>query len=147
MSLSERLQDDLKAAMKAGNVVARQTLRLSIAAIKNRRIEKGEDLSDKDVLAILAKEVKKRQDSAEQYGAAGRDDLKTTELAEIEVLQGYLPKQLGEEETNTVVRETIERLGLTSKKEMGQVMKAVMADHKGQIDGKLVQRIAGELLS
>ncbi len=147
MSLYAKLQDDLKTAMKAGNVIARQTLRLSIAAIKNRGIEKGEELTDQEVLSVLAKEVKKRQDSAEQYGAAGRDDLKATELAEIEVLADYLPKQLGEDQTHTIVRECIERLGLTSKKEMGQVMKAVLADHKGVIDGKLVQRIAGELLS
>ena len=146
MAMLDTLQSDLKDAMKAGDVVARQTLRMAIAAIKNRRIDSGEDLSEAEELAVLQKEVKKRQDSAEQYKAAGRDELAETELAEIVVLERYLPAQLSEDDVHTIVRETIESLGLTSKKEMGQVMKAVMAEHKGRIDGKLVQRLAGELL-
>ena len=146
MGLADKLQDDLKAAMKAGDVVARQSLRMSISALKNRRIERGEDLNEAEELAVLAKEVKKRQDSAEQYAAAGRDELAATERAEIEVLERYLPRQLNADEVHTVVREAIEQLGVTSKKDMGRVMKAVMAEHRGKVDGKLVQQVAGELL-
>jgi uncharacterized protein YqeY len=146
VSIQSRLQEDLKVAMKSGEVVTRDTLRLALAALKNRRIETGEDLSEGDELAVLSKEVKKRHDSAEQYEAASRPELAASERAEIEVLQRYLPQQLNEDETRTIVREVIESLGLSSKKEMGQVMKAVMAEHKGKIDGKLVQRIASELL-
>lgn len=147
MALFDQLQEDLKVAMKSGDTIARQCLRMAISALKNRRIETGQDLEEAESLAVLQKEVKKRQDSAEQYTKAGRSELAETELAEIEVLKRYLPKGLSEEEVQTIVRETIENLGVTSKKDMGQVMKAVMAAHKGRVDGKLVQRFAGELLS
>jgi len=147
VAILETLQDDLKTAMKSGDTVARAAIRMAMTAIKNRRIELGEDLSEAEELVIVQKEVKKRQDSVEQYTSAGRDELAANEEAEIVVLSRYLPEQLGEDDVHTIVRETIDSLGLTSKKEMGQVMKAVMAAHKGKLDGKLVQRIAGELLS
>lgn len=147
MSLFEQLQSDLKTAMRDKNVVARQTLRSAIAAVKNKRIEKGEDLEEPEVLAVLTKCVKSREDSATQYADAGREDLESNERAEIEVLKGYLPAQLSEDETKTLVEKTIGELGLESKKELGKLMKSLMASHKGQIDGKLVQRFAGELLS
>ena len=147
MSLFEQLQSDLKTAMRDKNVVARQTLRSAIAAVKNKRIEKGEDLEEPEVLAVLTKCVKSREDSATQYADAGREDLESNERAEIEVLKDYLPAQLSEDETKTLVEKTIDELGLESKKELGKLMKSLMASHKGQIDGKLVQRFAGELLS
>lgn len=147
MTLTEKLQDDLKTAMKSGETLTRDSLRMVLAAIKNKRIETGKDLEEGEELAVLQKEVKKRQDSAEQYTAASRPELAEIELAEIAVLKGYLPAALSEDEVASIVRETIASLGLTSKKDMGQVMKTVMAAHKGKVDGKLVQRFAGELLS
>ena len=147
MSLFDQLQSDLKTAMRDKNVVARQTIRSAIAAVKNKRIELGQDLEEADVLAVLAKCVKSREDSATQYADAGREDLEANERAEIEVLKGYLPAQLSEDETKALVEKTIGELGLESKKELGKLMKSLMASHKGQIDGKLVQRFAGELLS
>ena len=144
--LGEGLQEDLKGAMRRGDDVARSTLRMVIAALKNRRIEEGRDLTEAEELAVLGKQVKSRQDSAEQYAAAGRDELAERERAEIAVIQGYLPAQLGEDETRAIVRAAIEAVGASSKKELGRVMKAVLAEHKGSVDGKLVQRLASELL-
>ena len=146
MSLQAKLQEDLKVAMKSGDTVARETLRMAIAALKNKRIETGEDLAESDELQVLQKEVKKRQDSAEQYANANRPELAESEQAEMVVLQRYLPKALSEDEVRSIVQATITELGVSSKKEMGQVMKAVMAAHKGKVDGKLVQRLAGALL-
>jgi hypothetical protein len=147
MTLLDQLSEDVKEAMRAGENLRRDTLRMVLAAMKNRRIEVGEDLDDDQQLAVLLSAVKSRTDSVTQYEAHGRQDLADQERAEIEVIQGYLPQQLGEEETAEIVRAKIAELGLTSKKEMGQVMKAVMADHKGALDGKLVQRLAAQELA
>lgn len=146
MTLLNQLSEDVKVAMRAGENLRRDTLRMVLAAMKNRRIEVGEDLDDDQQLAVLLSAVKSRTDSVTQYEANGRQDLADQERAEIEVIQGYLPKQLGEEQTAEVVRAKIAELGLTSKKEMGQLMKAIMADHKGTVDGKLVQQFAAQEL-
>jgi len=147
MSLKARLEDDLKTAMRSGETVKRDTLRLVLAALKNKRIETGAELSDDEVLAVLASNVKSRQDSAQQYEQAGRQELADKEQAEIEIIQVYLPKQLSSDETRELVTQTIAELGLESKSQLGQLMKAVMATHKNVIDGKLVQRFAAEILA
>ena len=147
MSLIEQLTSDVKDAMRAGETLRRDTLRMTLAAMKNRRIETGQDLDEDQQLAVLLSAVKSRTDSVTQYEANDRQDLADQERAEIAVLQGYLPKQLSEEETAEIVRAKIGELGLTSKSEMGQVMKAIMADHKGALDGKLVQRLAAQELA
>jgi len=146
MTLLDQLSEDVKEAMRAGENLRRDTLRMVLAAMKNRRIEVGEDLDDNQQLAVLLSAVKSRTDSVTQYEANGRQDLADQERAEIAVIQGYLPQQLGEEETAEIVRAKIAELGLTSKKEMGQLMKAIMADHKGAVDGKLVQQVAAQEL-
>ena len=140
------LQADLKKAMLASDAVARDAIRMAIAALKNRRIELGKDLGPEESLAVIAKQVKTRQESVEQYEKAGRKDLADREQAEIDVLRRYLPEELSEERTKEIVTEAIGRLGLTSKKDLGVLMKSVLAEHRGRIDGKLVQRLAGELL-
>ena len=146
MTLLEQLSEDVKDAMRAGENLRRDTLRMVLAAMKNRRIEVGEELNDDQQLAVLLSAVKSRTDSVVQYDANGRKDLADQERAEIEVIQGYLPQQLGEQETAEIVRAKITEMGLTSKKEMGQLMKAIMADHKGTVDGKLVQQFAAQEL-
>ncbi len=145
-SLSDQLGSDLKDAMRAGETVRRDTLRMVLAAMKNRRIEVGAELDEDQQMSVLMSAVKSRKDSVEQYSANDRQDLADKELAEIAVIEGYLPQQMGPQETAELVRAKIAELGLTSKREMGQLMKAVMADHKGSVDGKLVQRLAGEHL-
>jgi hypothetical protein len=143
-----KLQEDMKAAMKSGDTVTRDTLRLVISDIKKREVDlKKEALDETEELAVLTKAVKSREDSVAQYDANARKDLADKERAEIAVIQRYLPKLLGEAETKAIVAATIQKLGLTSKKDLGQVMKAVLADHKGQVSGSLVQKCAGELLS
>lgn len=146
MAYQERIQDDVKTAMRSGDTETRDTLRMVVAALKNRRIELGRDLEEADELAVLQKAVKTRKDSVDQYVEAGREELAAKERAEIAVIERYLPAQMSEEDVRAVVAKAIADVGATSKKEMGQVMKAVMAEHKGVVDGKTVQRIAGELL-
>ena len=156
MTLEQRLNDDVKQAMRDKNEVARDTLRMVLASLKNRvvelRTERGSDagetaLTDDDVLAVLAKAVKSRKESVVEYEKAGREELAAKERAEIAVIEGYLPKQLDADETRNIVSGLIDELGISSKKDIGQLMKAVMAKHKGTIDGKLVQQVASELLS
>ena len=146
-ALQSRLQDDMKLAMKAGDTLSRDTLRLVIADIKKRELDERRDLTADEELAVLQKAVKSREDSVTQYGAANRTDLVDREKAEIGVIRRYLPSLLSESDTAAIVARTIAELGVTAKKDLGQVMKAVLAAHKGQVDGKLVQKLASERLS
>ena len=146
MEMLKRLQDDMKLAMKSGDTLTRDTLRLAIADLKKKELDLTRELNPEEELEVLLKCVKTRADSVQQYSAAGRSDLADREKAEIGVIRRYLPQLLPEAETKSIVQATITRLGASSKKDLGTVMKTVMAEHKGQIDGKLVQRLAGELL-
>jgi uncharacterized protein YqeY len=137
---------DIKAAMRAGDTLKRDTLRMVLSALKNKRIELGEDLTEAQAQAVLASSVKSRKDSATQYDDAGRAELADKERAEIGMIEHYLPQQLTEDETRTLVQGLVRELGIASKQDVGKLMKAVMAGHKGRVDGKLVQRFAGELL-
>lgn len=154
MSLRDQLQADVKSAMRAGDTLKRDTLRMLLAAVQEQKgelvrlgkLKLDEELAEDAVLTVLAKNVKTRVDSADQYESAGRDDLAKQERAEITVIEGYLPTRLSEDEVREAVREVIEGLGVTEKSGMGQVMKAVMAKYKGQVDGKAVQKHANEIL-
>ena len=146
MSLADQIQSDLKDAMKAGDAIKRDTLRMLVASLKNARIDKGSDLDEKEVLGAVRTNVKTRKDSAQQYRDAGRPELADKEEAEIGVLEGYLPQQLDEAATRGIVEEAIRETGAEGKAGIGLVMKAVMAKHRDVVDGKTVQRLAGELL-
>jgi uncharacterized protein YqeY len=146
-SLLAKIQDDMKQAMKAGDALTRDTLRLAITDLKKRELDLARELAPEEELSVLQKCVKTREESVAQYSAAGRKDLSDREQAEIGVIRRYLPRMISEDETRTIVQLAIQKLGLTSKKDLGQLMKAVLAEHKGTIDGKLVQKHAGELLS
>lgn len=133
----------MKTAMREKNTVALNTVRMLKSAIKNAAIEKGganAELTDAEVMAVVRKEVKKRQDSIEQYEAAGRDELADQEKAEIEVLNGYLPEPLSSEEVVSIVEAAIAEVGATSRKEMGQVMKIVQEKTAGRADGKTLSQ-------
>jgi len=147
MSLLDKLNADLKAAMLAKDTVTRDTLRMTLTLTKNLKIELGRELTDDDVMGALQRGVKTRRDSIEQYEKADRGELAEVEKTEIAVLERYLPKMLSEEETRELVTAKIAELGLSEKRELGQLMKAVLGEHKGTVDGKLVSRLAGELLS
>ncbi|MCC7011696.1 MAG: GatB/YqeY domain-containing protein [Planctomycetes bacterium] len=147
MTLYEKLQADVKAAMLARDEVARDTLRMLVAAVKKHELEGGKLITEELVMNTLQSAAKTRQESIEQFSKAGRADLVAKEQAELEVVRRYLPRQLDEDQTRSVVQGLIAELALTSKKDVGVLMKAVMAKHKGEVDGKLVQKLASELLA
>ena len=145
-TLLAKLQDDMKRAMKSGDALTRDTLRLAITDLKKKELDLARDLKPDEELAVLQKCVKSREDSIAQYSAAARKDLADKEQAEIGVIRRYLPRMISEDETRTIVQMAMQKLGLKSKKDLGQLMKAVLAEHKGAIDGKLVQKHASDLL-
>jgi hypothetical protein len=142
MTFLDRINEDLKAAMKSKDPDRLSTLRMVKTAIKNREIEKMEALTDEEAIRVLQSLVKQRRDSIEQYQQAGRIDLAEKEAAEIKTIEVYLPAALDEAAIARVVEETIAETGASSMKEMGAVMKAVMAKLAGQtVDGKVVNQI------
>ncbi len=147
MSLQQRLSDEIKSAMLAKNAERLGTLRLLKSAIGYAQIEKKtETTSDTDFIALVQKEVKKRRDSIDQYEKGGRPELAAIEKQEITVLEIFLPQALSEAELEQLVRDTIQELGATSKKEMGQVIKAVQTKAAGRAEGKTVSGLVGKLL-
>jgi uncharacterized protein YqeY len=138
MALLEQIDADLKKAMLERDHVTRDTLRM----IKSELLT----LDNPDELAVLARAVKSRRDSIKSYVEGGRQDLADKEQAEIEVIERYLPKQLTEDEAREAIAGIIEELGLSSKKELGKVMKEVKLRYPGQIDGRQASAIAGQLL-
>jgi uncharacterized protein YqeY len=139
MKLSDRVNGDITAAMKAKNQSRLSALRMLKAAIMNRGIEKGHDLDDAEVLQVVASLVKQRRDSIEQFAKAGRTDLVDKETGEIAVLEEYQPPAATAEEIDAAVVAAIAETGATTAKDMGKVMKAVMPKLAGKTaDGKTV---------
>lgn len=139
MSLFETIGKDYVQAYKAKDAVRLTVLRLLKTAVKNRLVDlcrPGGTLDDAEMLDLIIKEGKQRQDSIEQYTSAGRQDLADKEAAELAVIQSYLPKPLTEEELTALIDATIAEVGATSPREMGKVISAIMATHKGRVDGK-----------
>lgn len=127
MGLREQIAEDMTAAMKAKDTVRTSTLRMLKAAMVNRRIEKGAELDDDELMKLLRTQVKQRRDSIEQYQKGARQDLVEKETAEIAVIESYLPKAASAEEIEQAVTAAISETGASSMKEMGAVMKATMA--------------------
>ena len=149
MSLKDKLTEDMKQAMKdkeAGKLRL-SVIRMVRAAIKNVEIDTKAELAEEDVIAIVAKEVKMRRDSMEEFKKGQRDDLVAQLEQEIEVLLPYLPQQLPEAEVREIVTEAVAIAGATSSKDMGKVMAVLMPKVKGRADGKLVNNIVRELLN
>ncbi len=147
MSLQEKLTEEMKAAMKAKDTVRLSTIRMLRGQLKNRQIEKGEELTPEEEIAVLQNAAKKRKEAIAAYEKSGRDDLLEKEQQELAIISEFLPKQLSESEIEEVVTRVIADVGATSMKEMGQVMKGAMAELKGRADGKLVQEIVRRKLS
>lgn len=148
MSLKQRLTDDMKAAMKAGEKERLGTIRLMNAAIKQKEVDERVEVDDTQVLAILEKMMKQRKDSVSQYEGAGREDLAAVERAEMAIIEQYLPAKLGEAEVLAVIDAVIAETGASSPADMGKVMGAVKPKLAGQADmgevSKLIkQRLAG----
>lgn len=145
--MKEKLNADLKEAMKNKNVVLRDVIRLITTALKNAEIEKMEPLTEQEEHTVLQKMAKQRRDSIAAYEQGNRDDLAQAEREELKVIESYLPQQMGEDEIRAVVEATIAKAGVTDIKDIGKVMGPLMGQLRGKADGALVQRIARETLS
>ena len=145
-ALYDKLMEDMKTAMKAHDMKSVNAVRSVIAKVKDLTVNAGKEITDDAVVSVVAKGVKQREESIAQFDAAGRADLAEGEKAELEFLRRYLPAQLSEDEIAATVKAVIAELGASSKKDMGRVMKEVMARVKGQADGKLVSRLVGAAL-
>jgi uncharacterized protein YqeY len=146
MSLLQKLDDDLKTALKSSENLKVSVLRMAKAALKNRQIDKGGELSDEDVLSVLSSLSKQRRESIEQFSKGGREDLAEKERQELSILQSYLPKQLSMDELDKIIVEAIQESSAAGIKDMGKVMRVVMSRIKGSADGKTVNNRVKELL-
>ncbi|MDQ2869569.1 MAG: GatB/YqeY domain-containing protein [Acidobacteriota bacterium] len=142
-----RLENDLKVALKAGEKRRVSTLRLLLSALKNEKIHLQRALTDEEVEGAIRRAVKQRREAIEQYGLGGRADLVAAETEELGILEAYLPQSLSEADLESVVRDIIRDKGFASAKDVGSLMKEVMAQHKGRVDGKRAQEIARRLLA
>jgi hypothetical protein len=147
MGLKERLEQDQKTAMRERAQLRLDTIRMLKSAIKYREIELMKPLDDAGIHGVIASEVKRRRDAAEQYRAGNRQDLADKEDAEIAILQAYLPQQLGEDELRAKVDEAVKKVGAQGMKDMGAVMKALMPEIQGRADGKVVSELVKARLS
>lgn len=134
MALIDELKDAQKDAMRAKNKVRLGTIRMALAAIKQREIDEQVTLGDSDILAVLTKMVKQRQDAASQYDAAGRDDLASTERAEIVELESFLPQPLSEAELAALIDEAMASTGASGMQDMGKVMGVLKPQVQGRAD-------------
>lgn len=137
--LREHLTDDLKSAMKSKDAIRLSTIRLALAAIKERDIEaraadNADGISDQDILGVLGKMIKQRNDSAKQYEEGGRLELAERELAEIDVIKDYLPEQMSEDEMGKAISSAIEGINASGLKDMGRVMGLLKESYAGQMD-------------
>jgi len=144
--LEKKLAEDMKQAMKSGDTLKRDTLRMLIASVKNAWMAKQADLTDADVLGVISKEVKRRQESIDAFKKGGRTDLVVKEEAEMVVLQAYLPEQLSHAEIVAAVKEVIGTVGAQGLGDKGKVMQQLMPKLKGKADGKEINDVVTKLL-
>jgi len=144
--LKKRIQDEMKAAMKAREKRRLGIIRLILAAVKQREVDERIELDDTQVLAVLDKMVKQRRDSIEQYEKAGRTDLAEQEAFEIGVLKEYLPEAMSEEEISTLIKDAIANTGAESLKDMGKVMGAIKPKAQGRADMGAISAVVRQQL-
>lgn len=147
MDLKERLESDLKAAMKSGDKLKVSTVRMLLAEIKNEEIAKRGALSEVELQTVLSRQIRKHRESIEEFARGGRQDLVDKETSELEFLNAYMPEQLSEVEVKEMVARAIEESGATSPADLGKVMGLLMPALKGKADGKTVNRMVREMLS
>ena len=145
--LSDRIDEDLKAAARAKDAPRLGTIRMLKSQMKYREIEKGSALDEGDIVSVIGSMIKQRKDSASQYTAGGRPELAAKENAEIAVLEAYLPRQLSDEELQALVRESVAAAGAKGPKDMGAVMKVLMPKIAGRAEGKRVSDAVKSALS
>ena len=146
MTLQDRLADDLREAMRSGDALRRDVVRMARNAVAYAEKAKGAPLDDAEVLVALQQQARQRRDSIEAYRAAGRADREAQESAELAVLEAYLPRLMGRDEVEAAARAVIEQLGASGPGDKGKVMGRPMADLKGKADGGLVNATVTELL-
>ncbi|KAA9026355.1 GatB/YqeY domain-containing protein [Niallia endozanthoxylica] len=147
MSLLERLNSDIKQAMKNKEKDKLTTIRMIKSSIQNEAIKLGHELSEDEEVTVLSREVKQRKDSLHEFEKAGREDLAEKIRTELQYVELYMPEQLSEEEVTEIVKQAISETGASSKAEMGKVMSAVMPKVKGKADGSLVNKLVQQHLS
>ena len=147
MTLRERIQSDITTAMRSGDALRRDTLRMAESSIYNAEKRDRREYSDDEVTAVLAREVKTRRESVEAFRKGGREDLASKEEAEIAILAGFLPEQLSEPEIAALVDEAIAATGAAGPRDLGKVMGWLAPRTKGRADGRLVSQVAGNALA
>ena len=143
----EKLESEIKSALKAGEKRRLATLRLLLTAVDNERIKQGSEVDEAGFLRLVQKAIKQRRDSAKQYRNGGRSELAESEEAEAEILAGYLPPPVSDDELRSAIRALVEREGLAGPAAIGRVMKEMMAEYSGRADGGTINRIARDVLS
>ncbi len=147
MSVEKQLMEDMKLAMKSGNKIERDTIRMLRAQIKLASIDKKDELNEAELAQVLQKETKKRKEAIEMFQQGNRQDLVKKEESELEIISTYLPEPLSDKDLDKIITEAIESLQVTSEKDMGRVMGAIMPKVKGKADGKVVQQKVKEHLA
>lgn len=147
MSLKERLMADLKDAMKSKDKLRKDVITMVRASIKQKEVDERIEIDDSDITDIIAKQVKEKRASIDDFKKGNREDLVSQTEKEIEILLDYLPKQLSEDELHSIIQETIDENGITSMKDIGKLMKNVMPKVKGRADGNMVNKIVREILN
>jgi uncharacterized protein YqeY len=146
MTLLQRLDGDLKTALRGSDKLKLSAIRMVKAAVKNQQIEKGRDLSDEEVQSVISTLAKQRRESIEQFSKGGREDLADQERRELAVLQTYMPEQLSPLELDKIILQAIQESSAEGEKDMGKVMKVLMPRVRGIADGKIVNSRVKELL-
>ena len=146
MSLFQKIQTDMYEAMKLGDKTRSTTLRTALAKLKNKKIDKQDDLSINDEIKVLQMLVKQRKESIELYQKGDRPELVEIETKEMEILNNYLPKMMDENEIKNIVKTVIDDIGATSMADMGKIMPEVMKRGNGLIDGKSAQKFVNEII-
>src|SRR3990172_3933321 len=147
MSLKDKLADDLKDALRQGDETRKTAIRMTIAAVKNAEVAAIKQLDDPEVLAVIAKQVKQRKESIEEFGKAGRQDLVDKEAAEMRILETYLPPAMSREEIVQEARKVIAEGGARGPGDKGKVMSALMPRLVGRAEGRLINEVVTELLA
>ncbi len=146
MSLKQQLKDDLKTAMRAKEIVKRDCIRAINTMIKQIEVDERKELTTEDIIKLIQKGIKQREEAVTQYKAASRDDLVQKEQEQIDIFQEYLPKQATDEELEAGMKEVIEAVGATSMKDMGKVMGQASKKFAGIADGKRINEMTKKLL-
>jgi hypothetical protein len=146
MSMIDKLQEDMKQAQKSKDVLKLSTIRMIRSSVSYLQIEKGRELTDDEVLAVITKEAKQRRESIEAAKNVGRNDIAEQESSELDILKQYLPEQLSEAEVEAIVREVVAEVGAADLKDRGKVMGPIMQKTRGRGDGKMVSQIVERVL-